>query len=128
MSMSDSISQVALSFHPELPLAVRFDAPETSSDGGLLLLRQIDDQFEVTRALAARMPDRRAPARVEHERHEQVRQRVYQIAMGYEDCNDADRLRHDPVLKTVCDRTPQAQGLSSQPTLSRFENAITAHG
>jgi hypothetical protein len=129
MSKPDSIPQLPLSFHPDLPLTVSFDAPETSSDGGWLLLRQIDDQLGVTRTLAARMPDRRDPERVEHDRHEQLRQRVYQIALGYEDCNDADRLRHDPVLKTVCNRTPQSRlGLSSQPTLSRFENAITARG
>jgi hypothetical protein len=53
-----------------------------------------------------------------------VHQRLYQIALGYEDCNDADRLRSDPLLKTVCDRAPEdPAGLSSQPTLSRFENA-----
>jgi hypothetical protein len=55
-----------------------------------------------------------------------MRQRLYQIALGYADCNDADRLRHDPLLKSVCDRTPQAKGLSSQPTLSRLENAVDA--
>jgi hypothetical protein len=57
-------------------------------------------------------------------RQEQLRQRVYQIAAGYEDCNDADSLRHDPLFKTVCERLPQDQGLSSQPTLSRIENSL----
>jgi DDE family transposase len=61
---------------------------------------------------------------VQHDRHEQVRQRLYQIALGYPDCNDADRLRHDPFLKSVCGCSPQAEGLSSQPTLSRLENAV----
>jgi hypothetical protein len=126
MPMTDSISQVALSFHSHLPVTVRFDAPQTSSDGGLLLLRQLDDRLGISRSLAAHMTDGRDPARIRHDRTEQLRQRVYQIAMGYEDCNDADRLRHDPVLKTACDQVPQGQALSSQPTLSRFENAITA--
>ena len=72
------------------------------------------------------MPDSRDPTRILHSRHEQLRQRVYQIALGYEDCNDADRLRFDPLLNTACDRTPKdPQGLSSQPTLSRLENAVT---
>ena len=61
---------------------------------------------------------------MQHDRHEQVRQRLYQIALGYPDCNDADRLRHDPFLKSVCGCSPQAEGLSSQPTLSRLENAV----
>ena len=56
---------------------------------------------------------------------EQCRQRIYQIALGYEDCNDSNTLRHDPLLKTVCDRLPSDEhGLSSQPTLSRFENSM----
>jgi hypothetical protein len=126
MPMPDSISQVALSFHSDLAVTVRFDAPQTSSDGGLLLLRQLDDRLGISRSLAAHMTDGRDRARIKHDRTEQLRQRVYQIAMGYEDCNDADRLRHDPVLKTACDQVPQGQALSSQPTLSRFENAITA--
>jgi hypothetical protein len=74
--------------------------------------------------MAACVPDEREASRVEHNRLEQVRQRVFQIAMGYEDCNDADTLRDDPVLKAVCDRGAKDDGLSSQPTLSRFENAV----
>ena len=74
--------------------------PRPASDGGLLLLRQLDDQLGITRSLAAHMADRRDRARTKHDRVEQLRQRVYQIAMGYQDCNDADRLRHDPMLKT----------------------------
>jgi hypothetical protein len=53
-----------------------------------------------------------------------MRQRLYPIALGYPDCNDADRLRQEPVLKRVCARPPHAAGLSSQPTLSRWENAV----
>ena len=74
--------------------------------------------------MAALLPEERDPRNVRHDRREQLRQRLYQIALGYADCNDADRLRQDPVLKSVCDRPPQAEGLSSQPTLSRLENAV----
>ncbi len=88
------------------------------------MLRQIDDRLGLTEWFAELLPDDRDPERTEHPRQEQVQQRVYQIAMGYEDCNDADDLRHDKVLKTACDLNPEHDtGLSSQPTLSRFENS-----
>ncbi len=119
--------QAVLSFHPELPVVVRSDAPEMTSDAGWLLLRSVDERLGLVRELAALLPDERAPGRVVHGREEQVRQRVYQIAQGYEDCNDADHLRRDPLLKTVCGRdAADGLGLSSQPTLSRFENRAAA--
>lgn len=121
---TECIAQGTLPFHPKLPIDVRFDAPEISSDAGLLLLRQVDEQLGLTRGFAAHLPDDRDPGRIEHSRLEQTRQRVYLIAAGYEDANDSDQLRHDPLCKTVCERTPNdLKGLSSQPTLSRFENA-----
>jgi hypothetical protein len=122
--MTEGIAQLPLEFHPTLPITVAFDAPQISSDGGAVLLRQMDDRLGLSKRLAALLPDERDAAKVRHDRREQVRQRLYQIALGYADCNDADRLRHDPLLKSVCDRTPQAGGLSSQPTLSRLENAV----
>ena len=124
--MAECIAQLALNFHPTHPITVAFDAPHISSDGGALLLRQIDDRRGLSARLAAVLPDERDPRKVKHDRREQLRQRLYQIALGYADCNDADRLRHDPLLKSVCDRPPHAQGLSSQPTLSRLENAVDA--
>ncbi len=123
--MTDCVPQISLGFHPDRRLEVAFDAPETSSDGGWLLLRQIDDRLGLTKWFAQLLPDDRDIERTKHARLEQVQQRVFQIAMGYEDCNDADHLRHDKVLKTACDLHPQdAAGLSSPPTLSRFENSV----
>lgn len=120
--MTQCTAQTTFDFLPRHPVVVRADAPEISSDSGVLLLRQIDEDLGLTRDLSAVLPDPRRQDRVVHSRHEQFRQRVFQIALGYEDCNDADRLRHDPLLKVACDRKPQeATGLSSQPTLSRFE-------
>ena len=124
--MAECITQLSLDFHPIVPLTVTFDAPHISSDGGALLLRQMDDHLRLSERLATLLPDERDPRKVKHARHEQMRQRLYQIALGYADCNDADRLRHDPLLKRVCDLSPQAAGLSSQPTLSRLENAVDA--
>jgi hypothetical protein len=120
-------NQTKFTFHPNFDIDVRSDAPKLSSDGGLLLLRQADERTGTCRWLAACLPDPRDGKRIQHDRLEQVRQRVYQIAMGYEDCNDSQELRHDPMLKTVCDRRPDddEDSLSSQPTLSRFENGVS---
>jgi hypothetical protein len=99
------------------------DTPTISSDGGVLLLRQLDERLGMTAQFSQRLLDVRAAERVRHSRLEQLRQRVYQICLGYEDCNDADRLRTDPALRVACGR--ETDELSSQPTLSRFENATT---
>lgn len=119
-------NQTKFTFHPDFDIDVRSDAPRMSSDGGLLLLRQADERSGTCQWFAGCLPDPRNSKRIRHDRLEQVRQRVYQIAMGYEDCNDSQELRHDPMLKTVCDRRPDEEedALSSQPTLSRFENAV----
>jgi hypothetical protein len=122
--MAEGIAQLALNFHPSCPITIAFDAPHISSDGGALLLRQMEDRLGLSERWAALLPDARDPRKGKHDRREQLRQRLYQIALGYSDCNAADRLRQDPVLKSVCDRSPQAAGLSSQPTLSRLENAV----
>ncbi len=117
--------QAVMSFHPGLPVVVRSDAPEMTSDAGWLLVRSVDERLGLVRELAALLPDERDPGRVMHSREEQARQRVYQIVQGYEDCNDADHLRRDPLLKTVCGRSAADEaGLSSQPSLSRFENGV----
>ena len=124
--MTDCIAQLDFDFHPETTIHAVFDAPQISSDGGALLLRKIDDRLGISARIAAMLPDCRVQGRVIHSKLEQLRQRLYQIALGYEDCNDADTLRHDPVLKTVCDRNPEDDlPLSSQPTLSRLENGVT---
>jgi len=106
------------------PVVVEFTAPEASSDSGWLLLRQVDRRLGLTRRLAACLEDGRDSRKVRHELESLLLQRVLQIAAGYEDCNDADRLRSDPVLKLCCGRRPEAEDLASQPTLSRFENAV----
>jgi hypothetical protein len=106
-----------------VPLEAAFDAGRLTSDGGLPWLAGVDGALGVCEALAAEVPEwRRGPVR--HSLATLVRQRVYQIACGYEDQDDADTLRADPLLKLACGRLPESGAdLASQPTLSRLENA-----
>ncbi len=123
--MPECIPQISFSFQSSGQIDVSFDAPELSSDAGAVLLREMDDQLGLSSLIAPFVPDERDPERIEHTRIEQVRQRIYQMALGYEDTNDADTLRHDKLLKLVCDRDPNDnRGLSSQPTLCRLENVV----
>jgi hypothetical protein len=107
-----------------LPLEASFDGGRLTSDGGLPWLERADTVLGLTTTLAAGIPEwRRGPVR--HPLATLVRQRVFQIACGYEDQDDADTLRSDPLLKLVCGRLPETgPDLASQPTLSRLENAV----
>jgi hypothetical protein len=110
------------------PVVARFDQAHASSDGGALLLKAIDARLGLTERLTAGLTDRRHAGKVEHALLDLVRQRVFGIACGYADCNDAARLGHDPVHKLLLDRDPLVgPALASQPTLSRFENAVGWH-
>ena len=80
-------------------ILVDFDGGRLSSDGGLILLGDPDEQIGLTRALAAVLRDPRDPRRVNFTLHDLLKQRVLQIAAGYEDANDATTLRHDPLFK-----------------------------
>src|SRR5205823_6527163 len=110
-----------------LALDATFDGGRLTSDGGLPWLAEAEDEVGICAALAACVPEwRRGP--VQHTIEALVRQRVFGIACGYEDQNDADTLRADPLLKLVCGRRPESDAdLASQPTLSRLENAVDRH-
>jgi hypothetical protein len=109
-----------------LPLEVDFLGGRLTSDGGLAWLGEADHALGLCGALAAEVPDWRT-RRGRHAIVDLVRQRVYQIACGHEDQDDADALRTDPLLKLVCGRLPEGgPDLASQPTLSRLENAVSA--
>jgi len=109
-----------------LPLVVDFEGGRLTSDGGWAWVGEADRALGLCAALAAAVPDRRT-RRGRHSRLDLLRQRVYQIAAGYEDQNDADHLRTDPLLKLVCGRLPTSgPDLASQPTFSRLENALSA--
>ena len=104
------------------PVVAEFSAPRLSSDGGVALLAQVDRRLGLTSRLSDALCERRSSDRVEHELPELLRQRVFSIALGYADCNDAARIGDDPAMKLACGLAPcGADGLASQPTLSRFE-------
>src|SRR5215471_3400807 len=107
------------------PLVIEPSSGQLSSDAGLLPVRQFDQRIGLTRAFADALDDPRDPELTEHSFLEMVRSRVYGILAGYEDQNDHDTLRADPIFKLVADRSPEDNDLASQPTLSRFENAIS---
>jgi Transposase DDE domain group 1 len=123
-SMTDGI-ETPLHLPPleDKAILVDFDGGRLSSDGGLILLGDPDDQIGLTRALAAVLRDPRDPRRIDFTTHDLLKPRVFQIAAGYEDANDANTLRHDPIFKLLLGRLPESGApLASQPTISRFEN------
>jgi hypothetical protein len=107
------------------PLVVRFEDERTSSDGGAILLKAADSRTRMISAMAAAFTDRRDGSRVKHEVEELLSQRIFGIACGYEDGNDAARIAGDPVMKTLAGRDPFGEDLASQPSISRFERSAT---
>ena len=116
--------QQAFDFLGGLPILVEPSAEQLSSDAGLLPFRQFDERLGLTRQFAAALDDRRQPQRIQHELLEMTQARIYGILADYDDQNDHDMLRSDPIFKLIAGRSPTAPDLASQPTLSRFENHI----
>ena len=116
------IPQLSFSFYRHRPIRADFSGGQISSDAGLLPLRAFDQRHGLTRGLAERLCDPREEERIRHSVLSLFRQRLYQIIAGYEDANDADRLRHDPAFQILADH-PLGEPLGSQPTLSRWENS-----
>lgn len=123
---TDCIAQVAFRFHRNRkPVVAAFDMAHASSDGGAVLLKGVDTQLGLTERLAGCFTDHRQPGKVQHQVIELLRQRIFGLACGYPDCNDAARLADDPIHKLLLERDPlTGPALGSQPTLSRFENAV----
>ena len=118
-----AVWQETLAFF-DTPIVIEPAQAQLSSDAGLLPFKELDEHLGLTRAFADALTDRRAPDLIDHSFRDLVRARVYGILAGYQDQNDHDTLRHDPIFKLVADRAPDGPPLASQPTLSRFENAI----
>src|SRR5262249_56283205 len=117
-----------LHFPPIAGYTIRadFEGGALSSDFGALLLRGIDRQIGLTERLAAAMQDRRHQSYIDHTLRDLLAQRIYQIASGYADGNDANHLRRDPMFKLGLERPPlDAQhDLASAPTFSRLEHQM----
>ena len=122
MKVTSCIPQLHFSFYRSKRIQVDFCGGQISSDAGLLPLRAFDQRHRLTLSLAEHVSDPREEERVRHSVLSLFRQRIYQIIAGYEDANDADRLRHDPAFQILADQ-PLGQALGSQPTLSRWENS-----
>src|SRR6202047_1926090 len=103
-------------------VVARFDGGRLSSEGGLLVLREVERRLGLADRLALCLKDPRAPEKVVHGLAEIIRFRMLMIAAGYEDGNDADTLRCDPMFKVALDRLPSDEELCSQSTISRLEN------
>ncbi len=123
--MTHCIPQLLFSFYRHRPIHADFSGGQITSDAGLLPLRAFDERHQLTRDLTETLSDPRQDDRVRHDSLALLRQRIYQIVAGYEDANDADRLRHDPLLQIIADQK-LGEALGSQPTLSRWENAPAA--
>jgi hypothetical protein len=116
--------QKAFTFYAAKPVVVEPIDARMTSDAGLLPIRQFDEQIGLSAQFAAALNDPRYQPFVDHSFIEMVRARMYGILADYEDQNDHDSLRKDPVFKLIAGRSPEDDDLASQPTLSRFENAV----
>ena len=108
------------------PVAVEFSAERLTDNAGLLLPAAVDRRWGLTERIASALRDRRDPELIQHSLRDLLRQRVYGLLAGYADANDAARLKNDPTFRLLLDRSLEddEEALASQPTFSRFENAI----
>jgi hypothetical protein len=134
--VAQTVEQCSFDFLAHLPVIVQRHAGQISSDAGLLPLRQFDQRWNYTARMIQCLHDPLRPAQGrpnpsreqslrQHSLLSMLRQRMFGILAGYEDCNDHDTLREDPVFKLIAGRLPEDAALASQPTLSRFENLLT---
>ena len=124
MPNNDTVPQTVL--FPDLldkPVVAIFDQPHASSDGGAVLLKAAERRYGLIDRFARCLIDDRQPGKVQHPLEDLLAQRIFGLACGYPDANDADRLADDPIHKLLLGRDPIAGApLASQPTISRFEN------
>ena len=125
--MKEISDKLPFNFATKKPLEVKFSGLDLSTDAGLLLVKQADENLKVCQGMADCLEDNREQHKVKHPLFQLISQRIYQIAAGYEDTNDSNYLRHDPIFKIICDKIPKigAELLASQSTISRLENQIT---
>ncbi|QQR55702.1 MAG: IS1380 family transposase [Candidatus Melainabacteria bacterium] len=122
----DANLQLKFDFEIGKPVIGAFDGGLISTDGGLGLLRFADDALKLTEFASICIKEKRRPDVLKHSLQDLLRQRIYAIAAGYEDANDASSLRYDPMHKLVLGRATSDRNLASQPTISRLENSVTS--
>ena len=106
---------------------VDFDGGEITSDAGILFLRETEKRIGILSSIANVIHDKRNSSYIKHDILQLLKQRVFQIAAGYEDCNDSNDLRNDSLMKICCEKLPlSGSPLASQPTMSRFENTASS--
>src|SRR5579885_2049080 len=120
-----SVPRLSLDFFPSRPVDVEVSTAPLTRDAGLLPIRQFDERIRLTEQFTAAIEDTRDSTFTEHSLLSMVRQRIFGILADYEDQDDHDTLRSDPVFKLIADRLPYDPDLASQPSLSRFENAVS---
>ena len=119
-------SEVQISDTDGKPCFMNFIGPEPTSDAGVLLLKEVEEQTGIIEKMAAVIHDDRDARYVKHTLTELLMQRASQIACGYPDANDCNPLRTDPAFKMTAGVSPETgHDLSSQPTMSRFENSVS---
>jgi hypothetical protein len=125
--LTDSTSTERLLF-PEIvtkPVVLEFDQRQGSSDGGAVLLKAAERRYGLIASMSGCLRDPRQAGKVDHSLRDLFAQRVFSIGCGYADANDSARLAADPMHKMLLDRDPiTGLDMASQPTLSRFENAV----
>ena len=122
--MTAECNQFVLGFHPlkRREIRAQFDGGAITTDGGGLLLREVEKRIRILRQFAACFTDYRNPELIEHTVEELVAQRVYGLALGYEDLNDHEELRNDPLLAVLVEKgDPSRQALAGKSTLNRLE-------
>ncbi len=108
------------------PLELTYTGEKISTDGGLLILKEVENQIGIINKINDCIKDHRDQRYIDHTQQEMLCQRIFQIAAGYEDANDCDTLKNDAILKLCANKLPENGGdLGSQPTMSRFENSIS---
>ena len=105
-------------------IIAEFKGGDITSDAGLLLFREIEKKHKIIKRMSACITDKRESGKVVHNIEEQMLQRVYAIIAGYEDVNDHQELRKDPLFKMLCGETKKDEELSSPSTICRFENQV----
>jgi hypothetical protein len=120
-----SVPLLSFEFFPSRPVQIEISPAPLTTDAGLLPIRQFDDVIRLTEQFAAAIEDERNAIFTQQPVLTMVRQRIFGILADYEDQNDHDTLRSDPVFKLIADRLPSDRDLASQPTLSRFENKVS---